>query len=779
MLKLVKIISALLVFVFMALLAIPFFVNVNDYKPEIQSAVKDATGRHIDIGNIKLSLFPWVGVTLSDIKLENATGFKQPNMLEAQSIDVQVALMPLLDQQVEVKRFELDSPKIWLAQLKDGTNNWSDLQQNNADTGSTNTTRQPSAHQPQKSTPLPMAFEAKLLQLKHGQIIWDDESKGQLVVQEIQLKVTDLQLNRPIGIDFSAQVGSSPIHIDAKVGPLLDLSKLDAKTLPALINIKSDKFSLKPLAAWLPALEAEQESQLGKLEDIDIGLNMSIEQHSDKMILSSGDLKIQAKNKLTTSWKLNVKSLNTLKLEKFNLGIDDTDVFSATGKIRSLQKQPKFEVKVATNQLQRIWLNKLLPSLQDIYKEHPSPWKKIKMEAFLAGDSEIIEIRNMQLVLDDEPVQISGDIAIGDAPDIQLRMTTGDLHLDPWIPQSDKKETPATSTESSEADPEEVEPDLTFLKPWYLSVQLQAKTIHAMKLTLENLRMTLSSEKGVVRLNPLSFETNGGYIKESLTLYANQYPATWKESIHMKSVSIHPILKTLADFDKLSGITTLDADLSGKGLLYDNIIHSVTGRGNFLFEDGQFKGVDIAKEIRKFKKQPDQSENSDFAQMQGSFHIRNATLTNNDLYMASPLFRLSGKGSLYLDPPRIDYHVRPRLVKSLAGQGGSVSKKGVVIPLHISGPFDQINVDVEFDKNALLDSAAALNNAVGDKIGGVGGKILDNGFVKTRDEQVAKAKEEVKRKADAKIQAEKARAEADLKQQAKDKLKNVLKGFKF
>ncbi|MDX8381248.1 MAG: AsmA family protein [Ghiorsea sp.] len=787
MLKLVKIISVLLVFVFIALLAIPFFVNVNDYKPEIQSVVKDATGRHIDIGNIKLRLFPWVGVTLSDIKLENASGFKQSNMLEAQSIDVQVALMPLLDQQVEVKRFELDSPKIWLAQLKDGTNNWSDLQQNNADTdntGSTNTTRQPSAHQPQKNTPLPMAFEAKLLQLKHGQIIWDDERKGQLVVQEIQLKVTDLQLNRPIGIDFSAQVGSSPIHIDAKVGPLLDLSKLDAKTLPALINIKSDKFSLKPLAAWLPALEAEQESQLGKLEDIDIGLNMSIEQHSGKMILSSGDLKIQAKNKLTTSWKLNVKSLNTLKLEKFNLGIDDTDVFSATGKIRSLQKQPKFEVKVATNQLQRIWLNKLLPSLQDIYKEHPSPWKKIKMEAFLAGDSEIIEIRNMQLALDDEPVQISGDIAIGDAPDIQLRMTAGDLHLDSWIPQGNKKETPSTPTAApqtgvTQAAAPEVEPDLTFLKSWYLSVQLQAKTIHAMKLTLENLRMTLSSEKGVVRLNPLSFETNGGYIKESLTLYANQYPATWKESIHVKSVSIHPILKTIADFDKLSGITTLDADLSGKGLLYDNIIHSVTGRGNFLFEDGQFKGVDIAKEIRKFKKQPDKSENSDFAQMQGSFHIRNATLTNNDLYMASPLFRLSGKGSLYLDPPSIDYHVRPRLVKSLTGQGGSVGKKGVVIPLHISGPFNQINVDVELDKNALLDSAAALNQAAGGKIGGVGGKILDNGFVKTRDEQAAKAKAEAKRKAGAKIQAEKARAEAALKQQAKDKLKNILKGFKF
>jgi len=774
MLKLVKIISALLVFIFIALLTIPFFVNVNDYKPELQKIVTDATGRQIDIGNIKLSLFPWVGITLSDIKLENPSGFTQPNMLEAKSIDVQVALMPLIDQQVEIKRFELDHPKIWLAQLNDGSNNWSDLLKGNA-SDNTDAANKPEVKKAKQGNTLPVAFEAKLLQLKHGQIIWDDQAKGQLAVQDIQLKVTDLQLNRPIGLDFSAQIGTSPIHIDAKVGPLLNLSKLNMEALPALINIKSDQFSVKPFAAWLPVLEPEQESQLGKLEDITTSLDISLEQHTDKMILTSGNLKVHAKNVLTTSWKLNVKSLSTLKLEQFNLGIDKTEVLSATGKVRNLQNKPKFEVKVTSNTLQRIWLNTLVPSLQNIYKEHPKPWETIKVEAFLAGDSDIIEIRNMQLALNDEPVQISGDVAIGNAPDVQLRITAGDLHLDPWIPQSDKKAATSSDSTATQNTLTETEPNLTFLRPWYLSVQLQAKAIHALKLKLENLRMTLSSEKGVVRLNPLSFDISGGHINEQLTLYANQYPATWKESMHVKDVSIQPILKALADFDKLSGVATLETDFTGKGLLYDSIIHNVTGRGNFLFEDGQFKGVDIAKEIRKFKKQNEQSDNSDFAQMQGSFHVRNAVITNNDLYMASPLFRLSGKGMLYLDPPKIDFHVRPRLVKTLAGQGGNVSQKGVVVPLHISGPFDQINVNVELDKDALLDSAAALNNAIGKKIGGVGGQILDNGFVQTRDEQVAKAKAEAKQKADAKIKAEKERAEAA----AKAKLKDVFKGFKF
>ena len=781
MLKFLKISFGFVALLLIALLAAPFFINVNDYKPEIKEAVFDATGRNLDIGNIKLSLFPWVGITLSDVTLENAQGFAHKNILEVTTIDVQVALMPLIDQHIEVKRFELNTPKIWLTQHDDGSNNWSDLSKSKEASTTTPQTKPTSANKdaPKSNNTLPIAFEAKLIQLVNGQVMWSDKAKGEVVIDDIQLDITDLQLKQPIGIDFSANIGANPIQITAEVGPILDLNTFNPETLPVLARIQSKQFNLKPFLAWLPQLEAEQEAQFGKLQDTNITLDISLEQHTDKMLLSSGAVEVKGKHKLHAAWKLNVKALKTLKIDTFTLAMDDTDVLSMSGKVRNLLKKPRFEAKVTTGTLQRIWLNQFAPALQEVYKEHPKPWETIKAEAFLAGDADIIEIRNLQLTLNDEPIQMSGDVALGDAPDIQLRITAGDLHLDPWIPQSKKGNKSAAASTSNSSTKGETEPDLTFLRPWYLSVQLQAKTIHAMKLKLENLRMTLSSEKGVVRLNPLSFDTNGGHINENMTLYANQYPATWKQSLRMKGVSIQPILKALADFDKLSGITTLNANLSGKGLLPDSIIHSATGRGDFLFEDGQFKGVDIAKEVRKLKKQSTTTQKSDFAKMQGTFSVRNAVLTNNDLYMASPLFRLSGKGKVYFDPAKLDYHVRPKLVQTLAGQGGSNSKKGLVVPLHIHGSFENIQVDVKMDKDALLNSAGALNDAAGKPIGGVGGKVLDQGFVKTRDEQTAKAKAEAKRKADAKIAAEKARLEAAAKEKAKQKLKDAFKGFSF
>ena len=67
---------SLVVIVIAALVIISLLVDVNKYKPEIEKLVSDATRRSFKIGDeIDLSLFPWAGVSLSDIGLSNPSGF--------------------------------------------------------------------------------------------------------------------------------------------------------------------------------------------------------------------------------------------------------------------------------------------------------------------------------------------------------------------------------------------------------------------------------------------------------------------------------------------------------------------------------------------------------------------------------------------------------------------------------------------------------------------------------------------------------------------------------
>jgi len=796
MFKVLKVLFGLITFIILALLAAPFFIDVNDYKPEISKVVYDATGRNVNIEHIQLSAFPWVGLTLKNVQLENAPGFQHQHMLTIDTVDIQLALMPLLNKQIEVKRFLLDTPKIWLEQRSDASNNWQDLQASKSAKTDASASSQPipqsttqekaAANSASSALSSPIALTADLLQLKHGQVTWSDAMTGEVVISDIQLDIKDLQLTKPIQVALSAQLEQNPFELTAEVGPIGDFNSLDITKLPIRMQLKTDGFSLAPLSAWLPTLDEAQTKQFGDLKTAKVNLDVSIEQHKDSAIASNGSVQVQLKDKLNMTWKINSKALKSMHIQALDVALNDTPVIDISGNIKNLNQSPSYELRIETPKIQRIWLNHFLPTLQALYQHHPEPWQSIKLGALIAGDADILDIRDLQVQLNDEHIQASGNLALGKAPDIQLRITTNTLHLDPWIPQSEAKpEVQATSQETTAAPTtvkalEAVEPDLTFLRPWYLSLQLSAKRIDAIGLQLDNLRLTLSAEKGVIRLNPLKFEISGGRVSENFTLYANTYPATWKESMKLSGVSVQPILKAVADFEKLSGTAELSTSLSGKGLLPSSITKSLNGNGHFVFEDGQFEGVDIAKEVRKFKKQDSPSQNTtDFAQMQGSFRVNKGVLSNNDLYMASPLFRLTGKGKLYLDPLKLDYHVRPRLIKSLAGQGGSRIDRGIEVPLHISGPLDNIQVSVEMDKDALINSAAAINSAAGKPIGGVGGKVLDQGYVKTRDEQVAKAKAEAKRKADAKIAAEKARLEAAAKKKAEEKLKDMFKGFGF
>ena len=99
MLKSLKILAwlagiALLVIVAVDI-ALPLFVDPDDFKPQIAQLVKEKTGRTLDIqGTIKLSVFPWLGVKLGTTTPSNASGFGAEPFVRAESAELRVKLPP-------------------------------------------------------------------------------------------------------------------------------------------------------------------------------------------------------------------------------------------------------------------------------------------------------------------------------------------------------------------------------------------------------------------------------------------------------------------------------------------------------------------------------------------------------------------------------------------------------------------------------------------------------------------------------------------------------------
>lgn len=108
------------------LIAIPYFVDANQFKPTIISTTKRITGRDLTInGDISLSLFPDISLQVADVSFSNMPGVTEPTMAKLTSLELDVALFPLLQGgKLNVNKFVLVDPEINLLITKSGTKNW-------------------------------------------------------------------------------------------------------------------------------------------------------------------------------------------------------------------------------------------------------------------------------------------------------------------------------------------------------------------------------------------------------------------------------------------------------------------------------------------------------------------------------------------------------------------------------------------------------------------------------------------------------------------------------
>src|SRR5260221_11779484 len=100
-------------------------VDVKNFIGPVQSRVKDATGRDLAIGgsiDLKVSLEP--KLVVQDVTLSNAPWAKSPQMLFAKRVEVEVALLPLLHREFQVRSFTLIEPRIALETDAKGVGNW-------------------------------------------------------------------------------------------------------------------------------------------------------------------------------------------------------------------------------------------------------------------------------------------------------------------------------------------------------------------------------------------------------------------------------------------------------------------------------------------------------------------------------------------------------------------------------------------------------------------------------------------------------------------------------
>jgi len=174
----------------------------------------------------------------------------------------------------------------------------------------------------------------------------------------------------------------------------------------------------------------------------------------------------------------------------------------------------------------------------------------------------------------------------------------------------------------------------------------------------------------------------------------------------LNGIAIGPLLRDVAQQDKLEGKGNLSLDVTAAGKSVNAMKKALAGTAKVDLRDGASKGIDIGKILSKARsalgQQQAQAEASadrtDFSSLTASFNIKNGVAHNEDLDVKAPVFRITGSGNIDIGNSSLDYVTKAAVVATAKGQGGAEVDQlsGITVPVRLSGSFDNLKYDVNY-----------------------------------------------------------------------------------
>lgn len=238
--------------------------------------------------------------------------------------------------------------------------------------------------------------------------------------------------------------------------------------------------------------------------------------------------------------------------------------------------------------------------------------------------------------------------------------------------------------------------DLSGLRALDANLQLTLGSLRFQRMNFADVALALRVANGAAdaRLTRISLYEGGGTAR----LIADGSGATPRIAfeIDAQNIQAETLLRDAIGFDKIVGRGRLRASLVGTGASQAAVMRSLNGAASFNFNDGQWKGVNLAQIARTVQsalsgQAAGQGGATDFAELSSSFTVANGVMATDNLRLLNPYVRLEGSGLVDIGAQTIDMRIAPRAVNNAQGQGGDASIAGLGVPFRVSGPWSRVS----------------------------------------------------------------------------------------
>ncbi len=625
------------------LLTVWGLVNPNNYKGRIAAAVKESTGRDLNLqGDIKLSVFPWVALELGPATLSNAPGFGDGPFLAFSHAAVRVKLLPLLHEQLQVARVEVDGLDLRLAKNAAGQANW-EMQ---------------TAAKPQAPASASSSTHFKLESIAGVTVTHGRVSFNQYTLKNIDLKTGEISEQRdvPINLRFDADRGVP--------GEALQLTaKFDLEDHLDTDEVRLAAFSLSGTLAWegdgrplhyevsVPTLEADLRKQTLAVPDFSASLSS---------LHVTGKL---AGTQITDDPHLQ----GSLAVQSLVLG----------------EFAPRFGIT--------------LPKTRD-----PKALSSLSAAMNFTYDGRGASLSDAQCKLDDTTLKGKIDLALEPAPAVTFALIADHIDLDRYRPPVGAKPDPKSAAANKPAPHTDDKS-----APLSVAGTFALAAVHAGGLDFTNLEVTVDMRDEVTHLHPLEAQLYGGRYSGDLTYDARTASPRLSMDEHVTGVDMTQLVALTHAKGRVSGKANVDIQGTARGAEADDILKTFNGRFDANVAHGAIEGVDVGYELSLAQSllgaeagaPVTDTQRTAFDAFKATATITNGIAETHDVSIISPVLKVAGEGTINLPTGGLNLNLTASLMKSAA-------TTAVDIPLKITGTYSDPNVKPDMEslaKGAIKD----------------------------------------------------------------------------
>jgi uncharacterized protein involved in outer membrane biogenesis len=708
--------------------------HFNELKPRISRLVWELTGRELTLsGNIQLRIGFRPALTVEDAHLENVSWGSRPALVKINRLELQVALLPLIRGDIEVRRFILVEPDILLERDKSGRWNIGfKPEKGEANAGA-------KRGEAADGWELPL-FALNHLQIKKGRLIYKDGQSAKTYSitldsvsaaaankdNRVAIKVKGAYRER--SFEVAGTLGALTSFADPdKAWPLNLAGKTGRATVSAdgvikdVANAKGFSFIVKTegdstaeitdLITMAKVPDLRPFKVTGKVSDTNGKLSIeNLNAHMGTEALAKVDMvgvikDLRAKRGIDLKVAIRGKDLTTLeKLLQRPLHLKGP--FHATGRLKEAEGRllvHNFKLQMGHSKLARLKLsgtvNDLLAQREFDLNFHVQGKNLANLEELLRvsipfkgpfkASGRVNDLGHKTYKFSDfkgtlRNSDLSGTVDIkldSEKPRLTAVLSSRTLDLRPFLSKKKGRARGAKGSIKRAAKKMAFSSDpltLDALKSVDAEIMIKAKRFLMPRLALRDLSAQIFLDSGRLRVREVRSFIGGGTLKGRLDLRVRRKGAVVATVLRIDNSDLGRMLKDLKVADILEGKVDMDVNIRAYGRSVAALMAGLNGKITLVMENGRMNntyidmlGADVGSSLGKLL---DSSSEKDYTELNCfvcRFDIKQGLADSTVLVVDTKATSLIGDGEIDLKTEKLDLAMRsyPKRGVGISGLG--------------------------------------------------------------------------------------------------------------